>query len=159
MIPVRFPTFDRRALAMFFSKVEVSFDGCWVWRAAAKPSGYGMFAGESAHRTSYRWFVGEIPAGHHVDHLCRHPWCVNPAHLEAVTQTENNTRAVDARARAFDAGTCRRGHDVTAPGAVKVRVTASGRVQRMCVACYRALRQSQKSNRVNHAEQFATTSS
>lgn len=37
-------------------------------------------------------FVGPIPEGLHLDHLCRVRRCVNPAHLEPVTQAENNYR-------------------------------------------------------------------
>lgn len=54
---------------------------------------YGHFRHESAHRWTYRWFVGPIPQGHELDHLCRVMRCVNPAHLEAVTHLVNVRRA------------------------------------------------------------------
>lgn len=70
--------------------------GCWLWRGRLDASGYGLWQGQSAHRLAYRVFLGPIPSGHHVDHLCRTRDCVNApgGHLEAVTQTENNRRAV-----------------------------------------------------------------
>ncbi len=46
-----------------------------------------------AHRWSYWFFIGEIPKGLTVDHLCSNPPCVNPDHLDAVTQRENNFRS------------------------------------------------------------------
>jgi hypothetical protein len=34
-------------------------------------------------------FVGPIPEGYHVDHLCRNRGCVRPDHLEAIPRKEN----------------------------------------------------------------------
>ena len=81
----------------FFNKVDIEDDGCWLWLAAIDKDGYGRFKFEStikkgAHRVAYEWFIGEIPEGLVVDHLCRVRNCVNPAHLEIVTQQENIAR-------------------------------------------------------------------
>jgi hypothetical protein len=61
--------------------------GCWLWDGRLNDGGYGLWRGQAAHRTSYRVFVGPIPARHHIDHLCRTRVCVNApgGHLEAVT--------------------------------------------------------------------------
>lgn len=71
--------------------------GCWVWLLALDEDCYGHFAvaGRNfrAHRWAFEHLVGPIPDGLTVDHLCRHTWCVNPAHMEAVTMGENNRRA------------------------------------------------------------------
>ena len=67
-------------------------DGCWIWTGAVASTGYGKIRGWYAHRVSYQLFIGRIPVGYQIDHLCRVPACVSPAHLEAVTQGENLKR-------------------------------------------------------------------
>lgn len=79
-------------------------DACWLWRGRLNKGGYGEFGtkvGGSflAHRASYHLLVGPIPDGLTLDHLCRVPACVNPAHLEPVTLAENARRAAAARVR------------------------------------------------------------
>ena len=85
--------------ARFWQKVDKSGD-CWEWIGAVS-SGYGHFQTDggttTAHRVAYQLLVGPIPDGLHVDHLCRNTLCVNPDHLEPVTQAENNRRAALVR--------------------------------------------------------------
>lgn len=81
--------------ARFVSKFEVDENGCWVWTGAAT-KGYGQFKFNkrqmSAHRVAYELVVGPIPEGLVIDHLCRQTLCVNPAHMEPVTNAENIRR-------------------------------------------------------------------
>lgn len=83
---------------------------CWEWVAYRMKSGYGQFSDQGrvvyAHRYSYEQHHGPIPDGMQVDHLCRNRACVNPAHLESVTQQENLRRGVLRTKRA-----CPRGHE------------------------------------------------
>lgn len=85
---------------------KVVFDandaGCWEWQGAASSAGYGKIMTGSrsdgsrryapAHRWAYEFCVGPIPDGLQLDHLCRNPSCVNPDHLEPVTNRENTLR-------------------------------------------------------------------
>jgi len=52
---------------------------------------------QQAHRVFYQLFRGPIPAGLHLDHLCRVASCANPDHLEAVTPAENHRRSMPYR--------------------------------------------------------------
>jgi hypothetical protein len=80
----------------FMSKVQVTTDGCWMWLGARTPQGYGRVSYEGqvwgAHRLAYTLLVNEITPGYVLDHLCRTPPCVNPAHLEPVTRAVNTRR-------------------------------------------------------------------
>jgi len=71
---------------------------CWLWMNGDDGRGYGCFYivhGQplKAHRFSYELAEGPIPKGMTLDHICRVTLCVNPAHLEVVTNTENVRRA------------------------------------------------------------------
>lgn len=72
-------------------------DACWLWIGPVNNQGYGSDAGRLAHRVVYRLLVAEIPAGLHLDHLCRTRLCVRPDHLEPVTASENKRRAWAAK--------------------------------------------------------------
>lgn len=71
--------------------------GCVLWAGAIDSGGYG--------RITIALAKGKIRKGLVVDHLCRNRQCINPDHLEAVTQSVNMARA---HARTH----CRHGHEM-----------------------------------------------
>ena len=97
---------------------------CWIWTGWHNGRYPGFSAGHTkllAHRFSYELHKGPIPEGAVIDHLCKVTMCVNPDHLEAVTQQENvlrgdNSRAASLRRRP-DQQMCGTGRHPWVPGA------------------------------------------
>ena len=77
--------------------------GCWVWLRTKTGRGYGFtyHGGKQllAHRHYYMTFNGDIPKGYVIDHLCGNTSCVNPKHLEAITQSVNLLRSMARRGK------------------------------------------------------------
>lgn len=123
----------------FWSKVAKT-DSCWLWTGALSPKGYGDFyVGPTkyrAHRYAYEITKGAIPEGLTIDHLCRVPHCVNPAHLEAVTDVENILRGSCPAATNARRTHCRHGHPLDGDNLRHVRKKRG--VERVCLTCRRA---------------------
>lgn len=130
---IRKPVEDR-----FFEKVQKT-ESCWIW-LGARCQGYGSFSPASyrsiqAYRWAYEYFRGPVPSGMQLDHLCRNRLCVNPDHLEVVTQKTNVLRgnappAINARKTH-----CKHGHEFTAENTYH-RKDSKGRKCKTCIARY-----------------------
>ena len=107
---------------------------CWIWLGSSNDEGYGQIKanGRSAytHRLSYELLVGPIPQGKVLDHLCRVRQCVNPSHLEPVTDGINFLRSLHSNAITFRTNVCKRGHLMEG---VNLYVSPGGR--RNCREC------------------------
>lgn len=66
---------------------------CWMWAGVIGLDGYGKFfirrVTFRAHRVSYAIWNGPIGFGETIHHRCLNPRCVNPAHLEVMSNSDN----------------------------------------------------------------------
>lgn len=84
------------------ARIELQPNGCWEWQRQIHPRGYAKWKVWGAktgtqksvwvHRLSYETFIGDIPEGLTIDHLCKNKSCINPDHLEAVSRKVNSER-------------------------------------------------------------------
>lgn len=117
------------------ASIKVDENGCWRWQLYVRSNGYGQIGVPGvgiryAHRISYETFVGPIPEGLTIDHLCRVRDCVNPEHLDPVTTRENLVRGSGFAGSHSRATHCPAGHPYDE---ANTYVTPSGR--RNCRAC------------------------
>lgn len=105
-------------LTRVLNKISIGHEhGCWEWLGAKQGGGYGTLAfgprsapvAWLAHRYTYEHFIGGVPKGLQLDHLCRNRGCVNPWHLEPVTGLENVNRGLKAKGT-HRVTRCPRGH-------------------------------------------------
>lgn len=101
--------------------IEQRAGGCWVRTVSLNSQGYSHVSRRPdgkrtyyyAHRIMYVAFVGPIPDGHTIDHICEVRACCNPQHLRAVVHGDNvlrgrnNPYAINARKTH-----CIRGHEL-----------------------------------------------
>lgn len=104
-------------LQRFWARVVmIPFHECWEW-TGPRNGQYGQLSYENgnirAHRAAYELFVGPIPDGLSLDHLCRNTMCVNPSHLEPVTHRENVLRGISVIADNARKTHCPLGHELT----------------------------------------------
>lgn len=106
---------------------------CWLWTGSKSTGGYGRVFWDGkqrqAHRIAYELVTGAIPGGMELDHLCRVRHCVNPAHLQPVTQKENLRRGISPTALNGQKTHCGNGHEYTPEN---TRIIPKGR---RCKAC------------------------
>ena len=114
--PIERYTEEEQVVERFWAKVDKRSPAeCWPWTASKFPNGYGHFhahkgIGMGAHRFSFAIANGEIEKGLVVDHICNRPDCVNPDHLQAISQRENVLRGSGLSAMNATKSACKMGH-------------------------------------------------
>lgn len=136
-----------KPLVMRFLEKFTVGDGCWEWTAFRDKAGYARIqeGGRKgsvlyAHRLSYELFIGPIPEGMVIDHLCRNRGCVNPTHMEIVTNGENVRRGMSPTQILSRKGECIRGHKRTPENTYIVPKTGSAQ----CRICRRERRERER---------------
>ncbi len=76
-----FPPLDELRAVILASVIEDA-NGCWIWQRLLDRGGYGQLYNRRAHRVAYETWVGPIPHGLVLDHLCCVRACCNPIGLE-----------------------------------------------------------------------------
>lgn len=158
---------DRIAARVARDSGESDAQDCIPWIGRMDRYGYGKIVvtqegrvwNTTSHRVAWVLANGDIlDPSLVIDHLCRNRACVNPDHMELVSNLENMRRGaalVSNRARLglpirssyrteFDGSdgrdgrkTCKHGHDWTA-GNIYERVDSRGYLQRTCKKCSQA---------------------
>lgn len=132
---------QERQVPRRFACKFIEADGCWQWMGAQNGNGYGRLRVDGraalAHRVAYEVLVGPIPEGLQTDHTCRNRGCVNPDHLEPVTQRENILRGEGLPAQNAAKTTCPLGHPYQGEN-----LYLSPRGDRQCRTCKRERRRS-----------------
>ena len=109
------PKIPQKYINRFWTYVDKT-DDCWHWLGSQNNVwGYGQFGIQGktwrAHRLAYLLETGDLP--NILDHLCRNRLCVNPAHLESVTQKENVMRGLGITSKNSKKVNCWRGHPLS----------------------------------------------
>lgn len=127
-----------RRVANFWKRVRKTAS-CWIWIGPTNPQGYGALGKlkQRAHRVAYFIAHGVIDPKLTIDHLCRNKLCVNPGHLEQVTNRENARRG--AVAVIGSRMHCPSGHPL-------VRSPYRGENRRRCIVCL--IRRQRRRNRI-----------
>lgn len=136
--PLTVPLMTEEEFYRFSEKVKVDPSGCLIWiGATSKGYGKATIKGKNryAHRLSYRYYVGVIPDGFTLDHLCRNTLCVAPSHLEAVTSKVNILRGVGPAAVNSRKTHCPLGHSLDDEKNLFSSALKLG--QRVCLICQR----------------------
>lgn len=104
--------------------------GCWLWLLGTDIHGYAKMKHDGRTRKSatvaYEFYIGPVPFGLELDHLCFNKLCVNPDHLEPITHSENLKRRKSFSR--FKNNLCKKGHIL--PPLVKRNPNGS------CPICY-----------------------
>lgn len=137
-------TFESR----FWDKVEKT-DGCWWWKAFRMKNGYGMYGrqyaaehSQLAHHYAWEFANGRpVPEGLMILHRCNNRGCVNPEHLYAGTNSDNQRDKVRAGRHHNCLKThCPHGHPYSPENTRILPRPDRDTYTRTCLTCYPHLR-------------------
>jgi len=135
-----------RIKKLFWAKVNKT-GSCWLWMACTL-RGYGQysFGGKNyrSHRLSWEEVNGPIQKGLQIDHLCRVRNCVNPKHLDVVTNKENHFRARREK--------CKWGHPFSTGNTYHYPIKKNGVSSRKCRTCHREQEKIRRANIREHSK-------
>ena len=121
--------------------IPITESGCSIFLGTENGHGYGRFRINNvrfyAHRIAYEFSKGSIPEGLHIDHLCRVRCCVNPDHLEAVSNRTNALRGIGPTAVNASKTNCKNGHVLNGEN-LYINPASGYRNCRICREMYRA---------------------
>ncbi|PYQ25660.1 MAG: HNH endonuclease [Acidobacteria bacterium] len=142
------------AFEKLLGRIEQSPTGCWLYTGGIGDHGYARFylprRGSKrprlrwGHQVAYELFIGSVPAGRQLDHTCRVRHCINPTHVEPVTQKINLLRGVGFSAINARKTHCPEGHPYDSLNTWHRQTGA-----RRCRTCHR---QSERRRRTQRAE-------
>lgn len=132
---------DTRLPARFWKSVHITVDGCWIWCGYSR-KGYGAYSHLGsmipAHRYAYEVLVRTLVAApkETCDHLCRNRSCVNPSHIEIVSNRENVLRGIGHTAVNARRTSCVNGHEFSESNTYR-GVNSGNMPRRQCRECRR----------------------
>jgi HNH endonuclease len=114
----------------------VTESGCWIWHGPTSEKGYAKTYYRKrdwrVHRLMYELFIGQIPNAVVCDHRCRVRCCVNPYHIDLVSDEENILRGFGFAARNKRKTHCKYGHTLADEN---IYVPPGRPSRRLCVEC------------------------
>ena len=129
----------RPAIERFLAKISISDSSCWNWTASKNHNGYGQININCkmirSHRFIFEYYYNVIiNSTLEIDHLCRNTSCVNPEHLEVVTNLENVQRGLTGKINHHNSKKthCLNDHEFN-----KENTYISGKGSRECRVCHK----------------------
>ena len=122
-------------------------ENCWEWKGGKTYQGYGVFSSDNresilAHRWIWTYLFGPMPKNRVINHRCRNTSCVNPVHMEVISQSENVLVGDHYERKIMH---CPRGHAYTTKNTyIQRRYNGNSRSCKICKAAFNAARPKKK---------------
>lgn len=128
-------------LTRVLTNTKIDKNNCWNYQGSHnnKGNGYCQFSIKNkpiyVHRFMYEYYYGELNPSLVIDHLCKNSRCVNPLHLEQVTQKQNCNRG-SVGSNMSQITHCPQGHEYTKENTYYY-TSKKGLISRQCRTCGR----------------------